>query len=92
MRRSSSPWLNFLGNIARLSKICRNTPRLILHIITKQSKTGFCIYKVGQLENYKVRQKKKKKKKKRPVLKGGAKNYKVGQVLQNYKVGHNICS
>ena len=60
MRRSSSPWLNFLGNIARLSKICRNTPRLILHIITKQSKTGFCIYKVGQLENYKVRQKKKK--------------------------------
>ena len=60
MRRSSSSWLNFLGNIARLSKICRNTPRLILHIITKQSKTGFCIYKVGQLENYKVRQKKKK--------------------------------
>ena len=73
MRRSSSPWLNFLGNIARLSKICRNTPRLILHIITKQSKTGFCIYKVGQLENYKVRQKKKNIEKEAGIKRRGKK-------------------
>ena len=33
-----------------------------------------------------------KKQKKRQVLKGGTKNYKVGQALQNYKVGHNIWS